>query len=163
MICFIANSENVSADRPKSYEAFIKANHLTAKYFYEFLDWLLLGIFKSSNLIVLLFRDNKCVIISGITASLALITFRKELKEMASGTRGQWKKTCDSFISWLEKIYKAFKPGCLVLILLLIYLLLTLMSDVPKLPLAKNSKRFYFKKLCSKLFSTKFRQTHCNN
>lgn len=60
---------------------------------------------------------------------MALLIFRQQLR-----------KTTRSIRAWLKRKFKWLAVGCSVIIILAIYLLLILVTDVPSLPIVKAAK-----------------------
>lgn len=81
---------------------------------------------KVSAPIKALFRNNGSYILFGVGISLALLIFPEQLR-----------RTNNSIMAWLKKKFKWTAVGCLVIAVLVIYLLLIAVTDLPALPLTK--------------------------
>ena len=127
VICFIGNSSSISGDKRELAELFQRAVILANKYSQEFLNWLLSWFSK----ITALFKNHGLFILFGVSISLALLIFREQVK-----------KTNNSIMSWLKKKFKWPTIGCSVIVILVIYLLLIAVTDLPPLPVTKIIRYF---------------------
>lgn len=133
MICFIGNNQKLLVDQKTLAELFQRsiafANYHLKKWLRWIVAWLikipvhLTGLFK--NLITnhpssMLFVASMC---------LALLLLHQQVKQMNK-----------SIMSWLKKKFKWPRIGCLAIIILAIYFLLIVVTDIPVFPIIRIIK-----------------------
>jgi hypothetical protein len=135
VVCFFANSKDMSPEKQELYRYFVNVANSAYQYFNEFLTWLWSCLSGASGFIFSYFRNNTSLILFGVTIALALLIFGHEIQ-----------KAGNSILAWFKKTFKWVMPGCSVIIILIIYLLLISVTDLPYIPLA-GTFRYYFSKI----------------
>jgi hypothetical protein len=133
-ICFIGISKDIDNEKQGIYELFRMGTSLAAEHFYKFLDWFFSWFPKVTGPLISLFKNNRYLIIFGIGISFSLLIFREQMKIINN-----------SVLSWLKEKFKGTGIGCSIILILLIYLCLICVTDLPVLPLRKIIRYFIFK------------------
>ena len=124
IICFIGNSQSSVEDKQGLAELFKAFVNLANKSFHEFINWIMTIFPAVTGAVVSFFKNKPSYIIFGVALSVALIIFRTSLTN-----------TGDKILNWFISAYKQNQVGCSSIILLAIYCLLMLVTDLPRIPI----------------------------
>jgi hypothetical protein len=119
LICFLANAKP-SSEKPGFPELFRIAANFASEYFQKFVAWLLCYVSQVAKFSISLLRNNRYFIMFSVGMSVALLIFFKQIV----GAK-------NSILVWLQETFKWPVIGGSIIILLLIYFLMSLISDLP--------------------------------